>query len=62
MPSVLLVNKKDLAADYHLGDERREKLLTSFDSVYSTSAKTGEDVDDAIKRLSRLVINRDLQG
>jgi len=62
MPSVLLVNKKDLVADYHLDDERRERLLTSFDSVYSTSAKTGEDVDDAMKRLSRLIINRDIQG
>ncbi len=61
-PAVVLVNKKDLVADYQLSEERIEKLRTSFDSVYSTSAKTGEDVDDAIKRLSRLIINRDLQG
>lgn len=61
-PAVVLVNKKDLVADYHLSEERREKLQTSFDSVYSTSAKTGEDVDDAMQRLSRLIINRDIQG
>lgn len=62
VPAVVLVNKKDLTADWRISDERLLKLETSFDSVYRTSAKTGEDVDDAIRRLSRLVINRDLRG
>jgi len=60
-PAVMLVNKKDLTADWQLSDERVAKLEASFDSVYRTSAKTGDEVDDAIRRLSRLVINRDLR-
>jgi small GTP-binding protein len=61
-PAVVLVNKKDLTAEWSLGDDRLQSLQTSFDSVYTTSARTGEDVDDAIKRLSRLVINNDLRS
>jgi len=61
-PAVVLINKKDLKEDWNLGDDRSAALEELFDSVYSTSAKTGEDVDVAIRRLSRLVINRDLQG
>ena len=61
-PAVVLVNKKDLTTDWCLSDESLSSLEKSFDSVYRTSAKTGEDVDDAMKRLSRLVINRDLRG
>lgn len=61
-PAVMLVNKKDLKPDWHLSDEWLAKLEEVFDSVYRTSAKTGDDVDDAIRRLSRLVIDRDLRG
>jgi len=62
LPAVVLVNKKDLTAEWNLSDKRLRSLRSLFDSVYPTSAKTGEDVDDAIRRLSRLVINRDLRG
>jgi len=61
-PAVLLVNKKDLTVDWNLSDERSSGLQKIFDSVYATSAKTGEEVDDAIRRLSRLIINKDLRG
>jgi len=61
-PAVFLVNKKDLTVDWDLSDKRLASLEKLFDSVYPTSAKTGDDVDDAIRRLSRLVINRDLRG
>lgn len=61
-PAVVLVNKKDLTADWSLSDEQLASLEKLFDRVYRTSAKTGDDVDDAIRRLSRLVIDRDLRG
>jgi hypothetical protein len=61
-PAVVLVNKKDLTADWSLSDQQLLSLEKLFDRVYRTSAKTGDDVDDAIRRLSRLVIDRDLRG
>lgn len=61
-PAVVLVNKKDLTADWSLSDQQLSSLEKLFDRVYRTSAKTGDDVDDAIRRLSRLVIDRDLRG
>ena len=61
-PAVVLVNKKDLTADWSLSDQRLSSLKKLFDRVYRTSAKTGDDVDDAIRQLSRLVIDKDLRG
>ena len=61
-PAVMLVNKKDLTDEWSVGDARLEELRALFDSVYETSAKTGDEVESALHRLSRLVIRNDLQS
>ncbi len=60
-PSVLLVNKKDLARRWEIGDERVAELEGEFGNVYKTSAKTGDDVDTALTRLATLIIETDLR-
>jgi hypothetical protein len=62
IPSVLLVNKRDLSVDWAVSDQRIEKLSANFASAYRTSAKTGDDVEQAFVRLADLIIDNDLQG
>lgn len=61
-PSVMLVNKRDLKADWDVSDTRFDKLAADFASAYRTSAKTGDDVDQAFTRLAELIIDSDLRG
>lgn len=61
VPSVLLVNKRDLTADWDVSDKRFEKLAANFASAYRTSAKTGDDVDQAFSRIAELIIDSDLR-
>lgn len=62
VPSVLLVNKHDLKADWDVSDTRFEQLAVTFANAYRTSAKTGDDVDQAFSQLAELIIENDLQG
>lgn len=57
-PAVILVNKLDMTHEWGVSDQRIAKLQELFDSAYRTSAKTGDDVDAAMERLSRLIINK----
>ncbi|MEM6514089.1 MAG: Rab family GTPase [Pseudomonadota bacterium] len=59
IPSVLLVNKSDLVDDWEVSDEIIATLEQVFDGVYVTSAKTGDNVDDAITWLGRQVAQRE---
>jgi len=61
-PSVALVNKRDLVSDWDTSDERLDALNRSFASVYRSSAKTGDEVEQALVKLSELIIESDLQG
>ena len=61
-PSVLLVNKRDLAAEWELSEERFESVGASFDGAFRTSAKTGDDVDVAFARLAQLIVENELRG
>ena len=61
IPSVLLVNKRDLQPDWEVSDERFDTLATNYDDAYRTSAKTGDDVDQAITRLAELIIDNDIR-
>ncbi|MGB5336739.1 MAG: Rab family GTPase [Woeseiaceae bacterium] len=60
-PSVLLVNKSDLVADWSISDTRFDELADNFARAYRSSAKTGDEVDQAFKRLAALIIDNDLQ-
>ena len=62
IPCVLLVNKRDLKPDWEVSDERFDTLATNYNDAYRTSAKTGDDVDQAITRLAELIIDNDLRG
>lgn len=61
-PAVLLVNKRDLTADWDVSDERFDALATNFGDAYRTSAKTGDDVERAMTRLAELIIENDMRG
>jgi small GTP-binding protein len=61
-PAVMLVNKGDMTHEWDVSDQRTTTLQEQFDSVYRTSAKTGEEVDAAMERLSRLIINKDMRA
>lgn len=61
-PGVLLVNKRDLVANWAVGEERLESLSTNGGLVFRTSAKTGDDVEKALVKLAELIIADDLRG
>lgn len=61
-PSAVFVNKKDLVADWCVSEGRLEKLGASFDRVYRTSAKTGDDVEHAMVELAEAIIANDLRA
>jgi small GTP-binding protein len=52
LPFVLLLNKNDLREEWAVGDEEVEGLRQSGWWVRSTSARTGEGVDDAFGTLA----------
>lgn len=60
-PHVLLVNKKDLAGRWEVSDGQLHDLADDFEKVYTTSARTGEDVEVALRTLSKLVLDNDFR-
>jgi len=61
-PFVLLINKRDLINDWTVSDEYLDAVSKSYGNVYRTSAKTGDDVEQAITRLAELIIDSDMRG
>ena len=57
-PSVLLLNKHDLTSDWDVSEERIASLRPDFGAIFLTSAKTGEEVENALVRLAGLVVER----
>jgi len=60
-PFVLLVNKRDLTNEWSVSEEYLNALTMAYENVYQTSAKTGNDVEQAIHRLAELIVDSDLQ-
>jgi hypothetical protein len=56
VPFVLVLNKSDLADEWHLDDRALWRLAEDGWTVIRTSAKTGEGVEDAFLKLARRVI------
>ena len=55
LPFVLLLNKNDLREGWAIGDDEIERLRQSGWWVRSTSARTGEGVDEAFGKLAERV-------
>lgn len=62
VPFVLLINKRDLVDDWKIGEEYLAALGESYGEVYRTSAKTGDDVARALRRLAEMIIDEKLRG
>lgn len=61
-PFVVLINKRDLVDSWKIRDDYLAALETSYGNVYRTSAKTGDDVGTALRRLAQMIIDRKLHG
>ena len=60
-PNVLLLNKSDLAGVWQIKNENIESLGGSFENIYQTSARTGDEVEVALTKLAELIVTKDLQ-
>lgn len=61
-PFVLLVNKRDLSEEWSVSDEYLGALTKAYGNVYKTSAKTGDDVGEALTRLAEMIVDGELRG
>ncbi|MGI9272945.1 MAG: Rab family GTPase [Woeseiaceae bacterium] len=60
--SIFLINKFDLVADWSIDDERLQELGAKDDTVFKTSAKTGDAVDKALTRLAEMIVADNIRG
>jgi small GTP-binding protein len=61
IPTVILANKNDLHDEMQFGEDELRNFAKSLDSPFLfTSAKTGENVDDAFLAIGRLMVKRQL--
>lgn len=58
-PCVLLVNKSDLKGQWEVPDNQLHELAERYCHVFSTSAKTGEEVEAALTKIAELVIENE---
>ncbi len=56
VPYVLLVNKKDLAADWAFDEAELRRLREEGHTVLVTSAKSGEGVEEAFRLLTERIL------
>jgi len=55
-PAILAVNKSDLPATWHLDNSENEAYKNLFDLQFSTSAKTGANVEEMFLTLAKLLL------
>lgn len=55
-PAILAINKNDLPATWHLDDSENESYKKLFDLQFSTSAKTGSNVEEMFLALAKLLV------
>ncbi|WDD96765.1 Rab family GTPase [Thalassomonas actiniarum] len=54
-PAILAINKNDLPAAWHLDDSEYKTIAPLFELQFSTSAKTGEQVEAMFFAIAKLV-------
>lgn len=59
LPFVFLLNKSDLKHAWEISDEQQKTLREAWSDVFVTSAKTGDEVAEAITSLGRMIAERD---
>lgn len=63
LPFVCLLNKSDLQHGWEITDKQQQTLMDGdCPELFVTSAKTGDQVRHAIRRLAELVAERELSG
>lgn len=60
LPYVLLINKCDLRHNWEITDTHLQSIQASHNDVFVTSAKSGQDVEEAIHRLAQLISEREI--
>ena len=58
IPAVLVLNKSDLKDQWEIEPEREAKLAESGWSIFRSSAKTGEHVEDVFSALARAMLRK----
>lgn len=61
LPYVFLINKSDLGNTWEVTDSHINSLRDTCADIFVTSAKTGNDVDQALSRLAAQIIERDFR-
>ncbi|HTC41071.1 MAG TPA: Rab family GTPase [Candidatus Acidoferrales bacterium] len=56
VPFIFLINKNDLAGEWEIDSENEAQLAEKNWTVFRTSAKTGEHVDEAFAQLARKIV------
>ena len=59
-PFVFLLNKSDLESAWEVSARQIEALRAAVSNLFITSAKRGDNVDDALTRLSEMIADREL--
>lgn len=55
-PAILAINKSDLDVAWHWTKEELNGYSKEFESCFSTSAKTGENVEEMFSQLAKIVL------
>lgn len=55
-PAILVINKSDLPKQWHWQDKELEQYKDIFDHQFSTSAKTGEQVENMFHTMAKLTL------
>jgi len=58
IPAILALNKCDLAAQWEIDADREAKLAAGGWTIFRTSAKTGESVEQAYLKLTELMLKK----
>ena len=55
-PAILTINKNDLPATWNMDDNENKPYQNLFDLKFSTSAKTGSNVEEMFSALAKLLL------